>query len=385
MLDTVNLKGAARVPCAPHWWGVYKYEAQGLEPRRDAWKPGKELAKVYVDFYEKFRPDWFHLHIGTPVYFENSEIVERNGASTLVIEPRHRGAKKEDKYFSSSSPDDEEIVDFPDYLLKSRSERPRVDLGSARTIDEYVRQYVFMEAALIEGLGYTDHVKRISGSHGNEAFIAVHIPSAVCEIFDPTTGYAGFEEGLLAFYDFPGGMLRLFEKCYEAQLEWAKAYAAAGAHAYVISECYVSPDIAGPDIYTRYLKAIHRDYFRDVDRLGLVPILNFWGDANPLLEDFTEINARALMVEESKKTFTLDIGKIRDRVGGRLCVFGNIDSITLLHDGRTDDVRAEVLRQSEGAGVGFIVANASPITPGTPERNVKAMIDAARRELKPAS
>jgi hypothetical protein len=371
MLDTVNLRGTERVPCAPHWWGTYKYEALGLDPRRDAWKAGGELAKVYVDFYEKFRPDWFHLHLGTPVYFENSEIVEKDGLSTLVIDPRHRGEKKEDKYFSSSSPDDEEIVDFPDYLLKSRAEKPRVDLRSMLAIDEYVRRYIFMEAARIEELGYTDHVKHIAGSHGKKAFIAVHIPSAVCEIFDPTTGYVGFEEGLVAFHDFPGGMLRLFEKCYEAQLEWAKAYAAAGAHAYAISESYVSPDIAGPDIYTRYLKAIHGDYFREVDRLGL--------------DDFTEINAKALMVEESKKTFTIDIGKIMDRVGGRLCVFGNIDSITLLHDGRPEDVRAEVLRQAGGASGNFVVANGSPITPGTPERNVKAMIDAARRESIPTN
>jgi hypothetical protein len=385
MLDTVNLREAARVPCAPHWWGVYKYEALGLDPRLDAWKTGTELAKVYIDFYEMFRPDWFHLHIGTPVYFEDSEIVERDGSSVLIIDPPYRGIKKEDKYFSSSSSNDEEIVDFPDYLLKSRAAKPRVDLWSARGIDEYVRRYVFMEAALVEELGYTDHVKRIAAGHGKEAFIAVHIPSAVCEIFDPTTGFVGFEEGLVAFHDSPGGMLRLFEKCYEAQLEWAKAYAAAGAHAYAISESYLSPDIAGPDVYTRYLKAIHRDYFKEVERLGLVPILSFWGDPNPLLDVFTEINARALMVEESKKTFTIDIRKIRDRVGGRLCVFGNIDSITLLHDGRPEDVRAEVLRQAEGSRGNFVVSNASPITPGTPKRNVKTMIDVAKQELRPLS
>jgi hypothetical protein len=383
MLDTIKLGSPGRVPCAPHWWGSYKYEALGLDPRRDAWKAGGELATVYVDFYEKFRPDWFHLHIGTPAYFEHAEIVERNGVPTLVIDRRRRGLKKEDKYFSASSPDDEGIVDFPDYLLESRAAKPRVDLASARAIDEYVRRHVFMEAALIDALGYTDHVKRVAAGYGEEAFIAVHIPSAVCEIFDPTTGYVGFEEGLLALHDFPGGMLRLFEKCYEAQLEWAKAFASAGAHGYAVSESYLSPDIAGPRVYPRFLKAIHRDYFNEVDRLGLVPILSFWGDPNPLLDDFTEVGAKALMVEESKKTFTIDAGAVRERIGGRICLFGNIDSITLLHGGRPEDVRAEVRRQAEGARGGFVVANGSPITPGTPERNVKTMIDAARRNLNP--
>jgi uroporphyrinogen-III decarboxylase len=245
-------------------------------------------------------------------------------------------------------------------------------------VEEYVRRYLEMGAALIRELGYADHVEVLAKRFGQEALIAVHLPSAVCEIFDPTTGWAGFERGLVALREQPEGMRRLLELGYELQLEWARAYAAAGAHAFVISESYISPDIAGPQVYPQFLKAIHREYFAEIARLGLAPILDFWGDALPLLEDFTQINAAALMVEESKKTFTLDIREIRERLEGRICLFGNLDSLELLRQGSPGQVQAEVRRQAEGAGGGFVVANGSPIALGTPAVNVKVLIEAAR-------
>ena len=381
MLAALGRAEAERVPCAPHWWGAYKYEALGLDGRMAPWQDGAALAPVYVRFYEKFRPDWFHLHLGTPKYFRDAAVTEREGVPYLRIDPRFRQLKKLDRYFAFGSDGDERIVDFPDYLLGSRADRPKVDLGSRRAVEDYCRRYIAMEAALIRELGYTDHVEAIAAKFGEEALIAVHLPSAVCEIFDPITGYTGFERGLIALREQPEGMRRLLELCYELELEWARAYAAAGAHAFVISESYISPDIVGPQAYPEFLKGIHRDFFAEIARLGLAPVLDFWGDALPLLEDFTEINAAALMVEESKKSFTLDIREIRERLGGRLCLFGNLDSLELLREGSPEQVRAEVLRQAAGAGGGFVVANGSPLAPGTPEANVHALI-AAARELR---
>ncbi|MGQ9616567.1 MAG: uroporphyrinogen decarboxylase family protein [Spirochaetota bacterium] len=380
-INTLMGKQSERIPCAPHWWGIYKYEVTGRDYKKDAWLDGTELSKVYIDFYQRFKPDWFHLHIGTPLYFRGSEIVEKEDKFFLRIAPEYRGLKQDDRYFSVHSMDDEEIVDFPDYILGSRAKRPRVDPGSRGKINEFVKKYVHMSAEEIIGLGYTDHIPPVVKRYGKEVFIAVHIPSAICEIFDPTTGYLGFEDGLLALEDYPGGMRYLFERCYEEQLEWAKAYAKAGVHAYIISESFISPDITGPGVYQNFLKDIHRDYFKEVENMGLIPICNFWGDVNQIIEDLKEINIRALMIEESKKSFKLDVAEIYPRLKGSICLFGNIDSITLLHDGTPEQIRQEVLRQASGVDGWFITANGSPITPGTPEENIEAMIYTAKEEL----
>jgi len=169
-------------------------------------------------------------------------------------------------------------------------------------------------------------------------------------------------------------MRYLLEKCYEEQLEWAKAFADAGAHAYTISETYISPDIANPDIYRNNLKDIHKDHFSEISNMGIIPICMFWGDINPILEDLIEINCKGLMFEESKKTFIIDIRKIKEQIGGRICVFGNIDSITLLQNGTPEEIRRDVLRQAEGTRDNFVMANGSPVTIGTPAINVETLI-----------
>ena len=241
MLAVLNRTPAQRVPCAPHWWGSYKYEVQGLDPHRDCWRDGEGLAPVYTGFYERFRPDWFHLAIGTPRWFRDARIEPGDGGPVLAVEPRFRALKAEDRYFCFRSADDERVVDFADLILGSRAGRPKADLRSLSAVDAYVRDRIHMGAGLIEELGYTDHVRRIAAGYGDEALVIVNLPSPVCEIFDPLTGYLGFEAGLLAIHDHPEGLLRLLERCYESHLEWARAYARAGAHAFVVSESFLLP------------------------------------------------------------------------------------------------------------------------------------------------
>ena len=381
MLAVLNLMPAERVPCAPHWWGSYKYEVQGLDPHRDCWRDGEGLAPVYAGFYERFRPDWFHLAIGTPRWFRDARVVNRGGGPLLAIEPRFRALKAQDRYFSFHCPEDEPVVDFADLILGSRAARPKVDLGSTAAVDAYVRDCLHMDAGLIEEQGYTDHVRRIAERYGGEALVIVNLPSPVCEIFDPLTGYLGFEAGLLAIHDHPEGLLRLLERCYESHLEWARAYARAGAHAFVVSETFLTPDLVGPEVYRRFLKSLHRDYFREIERCGLVPICYFLCDVNPLLGDLAQIGIRGLLVEESKKNFRLEAGEIWRRLEGRLALFGNLDSIAVLLQGTPEEVRAEVHRQRSAAPSGFVVANGSPITPSTPPENLAAMIQASRESL----
>jgi len=146
----------------------------------------------------------------------------------------------------------------------------------------------------------------------------------------------------------------------------------------VISESFISPDIAHPSIYRSYLAGVHREYFAEVARMGLEPLLMFWGDVMPILDDLAGIGIRGLLVEETKKGFALDIGAIRRKLAGRVCLFGNVDSLELLLHGRPEAIAAEVRRQADGAGAGFVTANGSPVAPGTPVENVRALLAAGR-------
>ena len=81
----------------------------------------------------------------------------------------------------------------------------------------------------------------------------------------------------MSFYDYPEGMKYLLEKCYEEQLEWAKAFAEAGAHSFIISESYISPDLANPEIYRNFMKPGPCPVFPGNKKLWAYPDLHVLG------------------------------------------------------------------------------------------------------------
>jgi len=361
MMTALNGKKPDMVPVAPHWWGTYKFEVFGLNPDIYQWAGPETLTCIYVNFYEKFKPDWFHLHGGTPREYSKYKVEEVDGRIFLINDQGYR----------------DEIG--KDGVLDSQRKRPRVNLSNKQEIEDYIRKYIRLPSNAIIERGYTDHLKYISEKYGDEVFIAVNIGSPICEALDPN-GYLGFEEGLIFFHTQPK-MLRYFlERCYEEHLEWAKAYSLAGAHALVISETYISADIISPVMYYRLLFDIHSHYFRKIEERGLIPLVYFCGNINPLIDYIKDIGVRGLLVEESKKGFKIDILELKKRLGKEVCLFGNIDTIRVLRRGTPQDVEQAVQEQLKAAkDGGFVISNGSPLAPGTPPQNIHAMIEAARK------
>src|SRR5665647_1237810 len=82
------------------WWGLYKYEFSGIDYKSLVFSAGSTLTKVYEKFFNYFKPDWFHLQIGTPGYFQDSILIKENGKSFLIFQDKYSDLKREDKYFS---------------------------------------------------------------------------------------------------------------------------------------------------------------------------------------------------------------------------------------------------------------------------------------------
>ena len=83
----------------------------------------------------------------------------------------------------------------------------------------------------------------------------------------------------------------------------------------------------------------------------------------PRLPALRQLPIDGLIVEESKKDFTIEIGAVRAAVGPQLCLWGNVDVYDVLQRGTEAQVRAEVARQIAVAGRegAFVVATGSPL------------------------
>lgn len=100
----------------------------------------------------------------------------------------------------------------------------------------------------------------------------------------------------------------------------------------------------------------------------------------PRLPALTQLPIDALMAEESKKDFRIDIGEVRAAVGERFCLFGNIDTYAVMRLGAPEQIRREAERQLRVAGASgaFIMGIGSPLPLDTPAENVDVLIQDTR-------
>ena len=84
MVKTLNGEKPGRVAVAPHWWGHYKFEIAGKDYITDWYRDGSSMIEIYAKFYETFKPDWFHLHSGTPGHYKYLRVKKEDDRFFLI-------------------------------------------------------------------------------------------------------------------------------------------------------------------------------------------------------------------------------------------------------------------------------------------------------------
>lgn len=340
MFQVLSGRVCDRVPVTPHWWGLYKFQHAGLisgyNQEGIAWSQGADkLFEIDRTFYERFKPDMFHL---------------------------------------TTAPD---LLPF-DANKQSEITRLQIELKkleSKAVIDEYVSLVARSENDVVRS-GQFRHVAKCAEIYGNEVFIALNEGSDTAVYFD---WHLGFEDGLIGLLENPENASYLLHKLYTNTLERMKALKASGAHGFINSETYCSSDIISPLLYRDIFLPIQKEFYKKVRDIGLYTIAYFTGDIWPILDSIKELDINALMTEESKKTFSIDVGDLSERLEGKIACFGNLDSHYILEKGSVDEVKNETLRQLESTrNKPFVMANGCPISFDTPAHNIDQLIYTTR-------
>ena len=341
VINTINGTPAERIAVTPHWWGLYKFEiAFGMKDYSEEYKAwgvdSEALANVDSEFYELFKPDIFHLTTAPSL--------------TPLAEERNR-----------------RIWDSLEKMRESLS---------CSDIDAYIDAIYQDEDEIIQSRIFS-HVTILREKYP-DVFIVVNEGNPICSVLDPH-GIIGFERGLIALKENPGFMAELTYKLYEVVLPRMRALKAAGADGYIGSETYCSCDLISPETYKDIIYPAQKYFYTETKNTGLYPFVYYCGEVLPILDYICELGADALLVEESKKNFRLEISEIYKKIGGRMTLFGNLDSVDILQKGTKEDVRKETVRQISTCGNGkFIMANGCPISFSTPIANVMEMIETAK-------
>jgi uroporphyrinogen-III decarboxylase len=314
-------------------------------------------AEAFLHAYGIFktRPDWIEVGPGPGrAWSARTDIVSVDGM--LLYEDRLTG-----KQTPVLAP--QQVTDVWD--LSS-------DLRDAADVD--TRLPIVSAEDLLAG-GSFDLPRQTAAEYGDEYLITTILDTPFSDAYD----LLGFQGLMLTQHDRPDLLHHLLQRKLAQSTEVMAAWAATGVHAVYVEEVFTGADLISPRSYDRFVFAYNQPYFRHMRSLGLLPIHYVCGDVIPRLECICQYDIAAVAVEESKKSFTIDLEEVVKRVDGRVAVLGNIDAIRFGLQTGLDEMAAEVRRQARigRRAQGFIVSTGSPFPLDTNPRLIDTLVTAA--------
>ncbi|NHI92865.1 MAG: hypothetical protein EAX96_10220 [Candidatus Lokiarchaeota archaeon] len=188
------------------------------------------------------------------------------------------------------------------------------------------------------------------------------------------------QAGLL--FDFQKYMINIFRKtelvkeviefCVDATIKLAELKIKAGADILTMADPTASCDIIPPKKFNElslpYLKQVF-EALKGKAKLGL----HICGKTLPILEAMAESGANFLEIDAKN-----DLSEIMAKVGGKICISGNIDTSNLLGN-NSQEIEQEIKDcLSKGGKKGFILSSGCEVAHGTSIKNIKKMVQLAK-------
>lgn len=171
-------------------------------------------------------------------------------------------------------------------------------------------------------------------------------------------------------YGDPATLHALLDKTAETVSLYVRAQIEAGAEAIQLFDTWAGELSA--EQYREFALPYTQRIFESIANLG-VPRILFVNGCAALLEAMAESGADVLSVD-----WRVDLGEVRQRLGSGIAVQGNVDPCVLLstREAVEREVRNAILK---GGGRGHILNLGHGILPPTPEENVAAFVEAAKK------
>jgi hypothetical protein len=241
--------------------------------------------------------------------------------------------------------------------------------------DDLEASIPLVDPAELEARGDFELARQVAADYGDRFFISTVVGTPYSQCYNRL----GFQGLMMIQKDRPQLLHRLLERQLAALQHELSAWAAAGLHGIYAEEIYSGADLISAHAYDEFVFGYNRTFFKTMRQLGLLGIYYMCGDAMPRLERMAQLEVAALAVEESKKTFRIEIDEVVRRVGDRVTVMGNVDAVHFgLHAG-LDGMAAEVRRQAAcgSHARGFVVSTGSPFPLDSNPRLIDTMVTTA--------
>lgn len=134
--------------------------------------------------------------------------------------------------------------------------------------------------------------------------------------------------------------------------------------------------IMSPEHYREYIRPYHNEIVKYTHQKGAKIVKHSDGNVWPILDDLIEAGFDGIHPIQPQ---CMEIAKVKEYLGGRVCILGNIDCRSLLPFGTKEEVREavkETIKKAAPQG-GYIISSSNSVHPGCKPENYITMVEAA--------
>jgi hypothetical protein len=218
---------------------------------------------------------------------------------------------------------------------------------------------------------------RVQRDFGDRIFVFAAFSGGLFEIGWQSMGFERFVVAMRKEKEFVRRMIGFYTDLYCLMVE---AMAAAGLPGVIYSDdlAYRSGPMLNPGLYEELFGEAYRRIVETAHVQGMKIVMHSCGNVYSLLEWFADLGFDG--VHALEPTAGVELARVKEMVGGRLCLLGNMDVTRILVDAAREEVD-EAVRSSirdAGAGGGYIVAPTNSHESMT-VRNQRWMVEAVEK------
>ncbi|MBE9473554.1 MAG: uroporphyrinogen decarboxylase family protein [Chloroflexi bacterium] len=169
---------------------------------------------------------------------------------------------------------------------------------------------------------------------------------------------------------------KLLDYCRQAVYRYAMAQIEQGAHCTSIGDSPSGPDLISPKYYRKFAYPYVKQLVADLKASNVMLSYHICGNATPIIEDM--ISTKATIIEIDQKA---DMQICKEAARGKTTLLGPIDPSEIMAKGTPEMVTEKCREALEilAPGGGFILGPGCALPATTPDENIDAMIETAKK------
>jgi len=329
----------------------------GLEPSGDVFlMKNFQIVEINEKILEELEIDTRGVHGSAPGDVIKAEIDENTYISQFGIKYRRPGGGL--------------YYDMVEYPLAGKS------------LEEY-EDYKWPEPYYNKNL--MDEVERKARKLYNEGKYAIVGDMIETGIFEPCWYLRGFSDFLMDLKINKDFVHRIMQDMLNYQIKRHEMFLDKVGR--FLDVVFVGDDLAtsestimSPEIYREMIKPYQKKYFKAIKSMTRAKLL-YHTDGNVInfVEDLIEIGVDILNPID---VTALDVDKLKQEFGNRLCFWGGIDTKRVLPKGTPGEVENEVRKRIQQLGPeGYVLTSVHNVQADVPAKNFLIMLEAAKKTV----